>query len=326
MPVLESRFRPPALLASAHVQTILPAILPRTISLQVDLQRLELADGDFLDLAWTRTGSKRLAILSHGLEGCFSQTYIRGMAAALLAAGWDCLAWNFRGCGSEPNRLLRFYHSGETGDLRRIIEHAAPGYPRIALVGFSLGGNLTLKYLGESKPHPAVVGAAAISAPIDLASSARALDLRLTNRLYLTRFLKTLIAKIETKAPGFPGSLDITGIRAIRSFAAFDNRYTAPLHQFRDAEDYWDQASSRQYLGGITVPTLLLNARNDPFLAAPSFPFEEASQHPFLHFEAPGSGGHVGFLDFKAGLQPWTERRIPAFLGRIFNHDVVEHP
>ena len=138
-------------------------------------ERLELPDGDFLNLDWVRRGHRRLVILSHGLEGSFDAGYIRGMAAALVAAGWDALAWTFRGCGPEPNRLLRFYHSGETGDLSTIIRHAAVRYEQIALVGFSLGGNLTLKYLGEAPPHPAITSAAAISAPVDLAASARAL-------------------------------------------------------------------------------------------------------------------------------------------------------
>ena len=316
MPILTSRFQPPAFLRNAHAQTILPVLLPRRIAGRFVRERLELEDGDFLDLDWSRHRHDRLAILSHGLEGCSDNGYIRGMAAALNGAGWDVLAWNFRGCGGEANRLLRFYHSGETRDLAEVIRHAAPDYGRIALVGFSLGGNVTLKYLGEAPPHPAVVAAAAISVPIDLASCAAALDRRAANRVYLWRFLTSLIAKIEEKARRFPGKLDAGAARTVRSFQEFDDRYTATIHGFRDAEDYWTRSSARQYLPRIALPTLLLNARNDPFLGPACFPDAEAEASPWLMLEAPASGGHVGFLVLERGIEPWSERRVVEFLGR----------
>ena len=211
MPILASRFRPPPFLRNGHIQTILPVLLPRRLSIAFERERLELEDGDFLDLDWARMGGDKLAILSHGLEGCSDDGCNRGMATALHAAGWDALAWNLRGCGQEINRLPRFYHSGETGDLGAVIRFAATRYSRIALIGFSLGGNMTLKYLGEASPHPAVIGAVAISVPIDLAATARALDHRWSNRIYLRRFIKSLIAKVENKARRFPemsGSLE----------------------------------------------------------------------------------------------------------------------
>ena len=297
------------------MQTILPVLLWREIGGRFVRERLELEDGDFLDLDWSRPGHGRLAILSHGLEGCSANGYMRGMASALNTAGWDVLAWNFRSCSGEANRLLRFYHSGETRDLAEVIRHAAPDYGRIGLVGFSLGGNMTLKYLGEAPPHPAVVAAAAISAPIDLASCARALDQNLANRVYLQRFLTTLAAKIESKARQFPGQLDASAARTVRSFQEFDDRYTAPIHGFRDAADYWTRSSARQYLPRITLPTLLLNARNDPFLAPACFPDAEAEANPWLSLETPESGGHVGFLDLERGIEPWSERRVVEFLG-----------
>ena len=316
MPVLHSRFRPPSFFGNGHLQTILPVLLPRRITLSSTRSRLELTDGDFLDLDWSRAGHGRLAIISHGLEGSSSQKYVRGMGAALHAAKWDVLAWSFRGCSGEPNRLLRAYHSGDTADLASVIAHAAADYPQIALIGFSLGGNVTLKYVGEAPPHPAIVAAAAISVPLDLASSARALDQRPGNRIYLRRFIVPLVSKIEAKADAFPGQLNIDGIRAIRSFQEFDGRYTAPMHGFRDAEDYWTRASARQFLPRITVPTLILNARNDPFLTTDSLPFPEAEANPSLFLETPDSGGHVGFLDFASGTQPWSERRVAEFLER----------
>ncbi len=299
------------------MQTVLPVLFPRRLRLRFEPERLELPDGDFLDLAWARRGDRRLAILSHGLEGGTGAGYVRGMTAALGDAGWDALAWAFRGCGEEPNRLARFYHSGETGDLGAVVRRAAADYPRIALVGFSLGGNVTLKYLGEAPPHAAVVAGVAVSTPVDLASSARALDMRRGNRLYLRRFLATLVTKVEGKARRFPAELDAAGVRAIRSFQEFDDRFTAPLHGFRDAADYWARSSARPFLRGLTVPTLLLNACNDPFLTPESFPFAEAEANPRLTFEAPASGGHVGFMDLANGLQPWSERRVVQFLAGV---------
>jgi predicted alpha/beta-fold hydrolase len=313
MPVIPSEFTPPHFLRNGHAQTILPVLFPRRVPLAFTRERLDLDDGDFLDLDWARHGNRRLAILLHGLEGSSTQTYIRGMATALLAAKWDVLAWNFRGCSGEPNRLLRTYHSGETDDLRAVIARAAADYPRMALIGFSLGGNVLLKYLGERPPHPAIASAAAICAPIDLAACAGKLDREWTNSIYLRRFLVSLAAKIEEKARIFP-ELDASGVRRLRSFQAFDDRYTGPMHGFRDAVDYWTRSSARQFLPRITAPTLLLSPRNDPFLAPEAFPWEEAQANPHLFLEAPESGGHVGFLDLKHGLQPWSDRRVVQFL------------
>lgn len=317
MPVISSRFRPPFFLREGHVQTILPVLWPRRVDVVFERERLELEDGDFLDLDWLRQGRARLAIVSHGLEGSSAGGYIRGMAAALSAAGWDVLAWNFRGCSGEPNRLLRSYHSGETGDLGRVVRHAASGGSDMVLIGFSLGGNVTLKYLGEATPHRSVKAAVTISVPVDLASCARALDQRLGNRLYLRRFLASLIAKMEAKAVRFPREMDVGGIRSIQSFQEFDDRYTAPIHGFRDAADYWAQSSSRQFLPRIAVPTLLLSARNDPFLTPESFPAVEAENNPMLFLEAPDSGGHVGFLDLAGGMKPWSEGRALEFLAGV---------
>jgi uncharacterized protein len=314
MPVVPSTYKAPALLRNGHVQTIIGAFLRRRYRITFDHERLELDDGDFLDLRWLRQGRDRLVILSHGLEGNAEQGYVRGMAAALNAAGWDALAWNFRGCGDDPNRLVRLYHSGATEDLKPVIERAAASYSRIALIGFSLGGNLTLKYLGEAPPHPAVVAGVAISAPVDLAASAQMLDQRWSNRLYLRRFIGSLIAKVEAKALRFPDEIDARGSRALRTFQEFDDRYTSRLHGFRDAADYWQQASARQYLHQITIPALLLNALDDPFLAPECFPFPEAEQNRCLFLEAPASGGHLGFLEYAGGLRPWFERRVTQFL------------
>ena len=314
MPIVQSTFKPPVWLRNGHLQTVAGALLRRGRPGRFEEERLELADGDFLDLRWLRKNRERLAILSHGLEGSVDQGYIRGMAAALGAAGWDVLAWNFRGCGAEPNRLVRLYHSGATEDLRAVVEFAAASYERIALIGFSLGGNLTLKYMGETPPHPSVKAAVGISAPVDLAASARQLDQRRGNRIYLRRFLKSLIAKVEAKALRFPNDINAEGSRAMRSFQEFDDRYTSRLHGFRDAADYWTRASARQFLSRIRQPSLLLNARNDPFLAPECFPYPEAEENACLFLEVPESGGHLGFLEWSSGLRPWFESRVTEFL------------
>jgi len=324
MPIIPSTFRAPFFLRNGHVQTILPVLLPRRVRAPFIRERLELPDGDFLDLDWLRRGATRLAILAHGLEGSSTQQYIRGMASTLAAAGWDALAYNFRGCSGEPNRLPRAYHSGETEDLRTVIARAGRDYGIIALVGFSLGGNVILKYLGEAPPHAAVHTAAAICAPIDLAACARKLDQHRGNRLYLRRFIVSLVEKIEAKATLFPDIVDSTGARHLRTFEQFDDRYTGPLHGFRDAVDYWTQSSACQFLPHISIPTLLLQPRNDPFLAPEAYPWPEAEANPHLHLEAPDSGGHVGFLDLRYGLQPWSERRVVEFLsshGNASHHD-----
>jgi predicted alpha/beta-fold hydrolase len=317
MPIVTSRFRPPLFLCNGHLQTILPVLLPRNFVVTYERERFELDDGDFLDLDWVRSGSDKLAIFLHGLEGSSEDGFARGTAALLRSAGWDVLAWNFRSCGREMNRLARLYHSGDTSDLDVLIRLVVPTYSRVALVGVSLGGNVTLKYLGERIPPPSVIAAVAISVPVDLRASAFALDHRWSNRIYLNRFIKSLVAKVEKKAISFPDQFDMREIRSIRTFRQLDDRYTAPIHGFRDAADYWRQSSSLQYLRWISVPTLLLNARDDPFLTGESFPYSDAGLNANLFLETPESGGHVGFIDFANGFERWCEQRIVEFLSAV---------
>jgi len=309
VPLIEpSSYQAPWWLPGGHPQTIVPSLCRRVKPVTTLHERLELEDGDFLDLAWSGKSSRRLAILSHGLEGSCNGTYIQGMARALVDAGWDALAWNFRGCGTEPNRLLSFYHSGATHDLDAVIRHALENHPAesIDLVGFSLGGNLTLKYLGEERERPEQLHrAVAFSVPCDLANSAAKLS-EPENRIYMARFLRSLRAKLRVKDGIFPGELDLSGIDSVKTFVEFDDRFTAPLHGFKDADDYWTRSSCRQFLPDIRIPTLLVNALNDPFLGNRCYPREEAAGSAFFHFEAPAKGGHVGFPD---ATGCWMERR-----------------
>lgn len=324
MPLLTSCYAAPRWLGGGHVQTILPVFLPRRFHAWDRQERLELPDGDFLELRWMHAQNREacpLAILSHGLEGSVDAIYIRSMAGSLGRAGWDVLAWNYRGCGGIENRLVRFYHSGETSDLHFLIQHASRSYARIALIGFSLGANVSLKCVGEAAAPASVQAVVGISGPVDLASSAKAIDQKPANRVYQKRFLKSLKDKVVAKSKRYPELYEMLagrdGIRAVTTLKEFDERITAPLHGFADAEDYWAKASSLPYLPNIHIPALLLSARNDPLLMDASFPEELARSSEHLHLEAPLNGGHVGFHDFRAGLQPWSERRVLEFLSRV---------
>ncbi|MEM9235993.1 MAG: alpha/beta fold hydrolase [Verrucomicrobiota bacterium] len=307
----------PFWLTGGHLQTIVPALCRREQQVTGENERLELPDGDFLDLEWKRQGRKRLAILCHGLEANAGASYMQGMARILSDRGWDILAWNYRGCGAELNRLPRFYHSGATEDLDAVISHALEQHPadRLDLVGFSLGGNMVLKYLGErgeqvpSRVHRAI----AFSVPCDLACSSRALDTPFNREVYMRRFIGSLVDKVRRKHAMFPEELDPRGIESIRTFREFDDRYTAPLHGFEDAEDYWRRCSSKPRLPGIRRPSLLINALNDPFLGPACFPRDEASQSAFLSLETPQDGGHLGFRCRRLG-DDWMGIRAARFL------------
>jgi len=314
VPLIPSSYRAPFYLRHGHSATLLPALLPAAAASWTRRTRLELDDGDFLDLAWSQNNQPRLAILSHGLEGSLEARYIRNQARLLQTSGWDVLAWNYRGCGGGSNRLLQSYHSGASGDLRAVVDHAARAYDSIVLVGFSLGGNITLKYLAEQPPHPAVRAGVAVSAPVDLASSALALDGRRGNRLYLRRFLSTLLAKAAEKAQRFPGQVDPAVLSKIHTIREFDEHITAPWHGFAGAADYWARASSGPLLERLTVPALLLSALDDPLLDQPSFPRTLAEDHPFLHLETPAHGGHLGFPGPSKPWQSWHPPRIGQFL------------
>ncbi len=319
MPLIDPSFyKSPWWLPEGHSQTMVPALFRRVPQVTRIHERLELPDGDFLDLGWSSKQGEQLAILSHGLEASAETEYIQGMAAALVRHGWAVLAWTFRGCGKQPNRLLEMYHSGSTGDLDAVINHALTQHPatKVDLIGFSLGGNLTLKYLGEKKfpLSPRLHRAMAISVPCDLDCSSRTLA-RPSNKLYMERFLIKMRAKIRIKKRMFPGSIDLSGLNRMRTFREFDDRFTAPLHGFRDAADYWARNSCRQFLPQIVHPTLVLNAANDPFLGPECFPWEEAKRSEYLHLEVPKTGGHVGFSAMRKSDDYGSEVRAIEFLG-----------
>lgn len=319
MPLIHnSSYQAPWLFRSAHLQTIYPALIRRVPLITKTRERIDTPDGDVLILDWHRNEiTRKLVILTHGLEGKSHQTYMQGMARVFSEAGWNVLAWNFRGCAGGVNNKVRSYHSGATEELQTILDHVFTAYnfSEIALVGFSLGGNVTLKYLGECAENvdTRIRSAVAISVPCDLESSSYRLE-RTENLIYMERFMVSLRRKIRKKIEIFPGALTDTGLSGMRTFREFDNAYTAPMHGFADAKDYWTKSSSKPFLPKIRIPTLLINAADDTFLPQECYPTEAARENEFFHLEIPYHGGHVGFVTFSQNGNYWSERRALEFV------------
>lgn len=319
-------YTPPPFLRNGHLQTVFPTLFRPTPVTSPRRERIETPDSDFLDIDWHYSGagaSDRVALISHGLEGSARKKYPLGMACHLNRTGWDVVCLNFRGCSGESNRRLRYYHSGVTDDLHTVLLHvlAKLDYSTAVLIGFSMGGNQTLKYLGEdpSQVPGQVKGAVVFSVPCDLAGSARRLGRR-RNAMYMAYFMKGLREKVREKAERYPGLLEVKGLSGIRRFEEFDNKYTAPIHGFRDAADYYSRSSSLSFLPEIRVKTLLVQAADDPFLTPTCYPVVEAEGNSNLLLEIPAYGGHVGFVDRgSTGGENlyWSERRAAKFLEGI---------
>lgn len=322
MPLVHATsYKAPFAFGNGHLQTIYPILFRKVSLITRERERIATPDNDFLDLDWTsKRRSQRLAILTHGLESCARSTYMQGMAYALVQAGWNVLAWNFRGCSGEPNRQLRSYHSGAVDDLLTVLHHvrATTEIRQISLVGFSLGGNLILKFLGDYSHimDLSIRAAVAISVPCDLAGSAKQME-RAGNRFYMRRFLKSLRGKVREKQLRFPDKINDYGLDQMRTFHEFDDAYTAPIHGFANAEDYWQRCSCFTRLHTIAVPTLLINALDDPFLSAECYPSEQAKQNPNFHLETPRHGGHIGFVQFGTNQIYWSESRTVEFLNAV---------
>jgi uncharacterized protein len=315
MPLIQhSDYQAPIWLPEGHSQTIFPSVFRKVEGINYVRERINTPDGDFLDVDFSKCNSpthsitKSLIILSHGLEGDTSRQYITGMVKNFNENGLDCLAWNFRSCSGEMNQTKRFYHSGATDDLETIVKYSlSKGYQKIYLAGFSLGGNLTLKYLGEKGQnlYPEIQKAVTFSVPLHLSSSGKTIGW-----LYTKRFNKSLIKKILEKSKRFPDfQIDTSNIAKIKTLQDFDDAYTSQLHGFIDAEDYYERNSSLYFLDKISIPTLIINAKNDPFLSKECFPFEKIKSMEKIYFQAPEMGGHCGFYpdDYQGVL--WSERR-----------------
>ena len=316
-------YKPPFWLPNGHFQTIFPSLFRKNEPIDFIKERISVPENDFLDLFWIQKQadesikSNDLVILCHGLEGNVTSQYILGMVHYLKNNGFDCLAWNFRGCGTEMNRNARFYHSGATEDLEVVVQNALmKGYQKIHLIGFSLGGNLILKYLGE-RGHAVsseIGKAITFSAPQDLEACSLSL-LEFQNRLYMHRFLKSLKIKIHQKAAVFPKEIDISKYASVKDLYDFDDVFTAPLHGFENAKHYYSTCSSQSFIGGIKNKTLIINAKNDPFVPIASISADKIKENEYLIFESPNEGGHCGFRQssINNGIY-WSEMRALAFL------------
>ncbi len=310
-------YRAPVWLPGGNLQTIYAHLFVPAPHADYRRDRVELGDGDFLDFDWVDgTPGQPLAVMFHGLEGNSDSVYARDFMHAVKQRGWHGTVAHFRGCSGEDNRLPRAYFAGDSADIDRILRHVESRHagPRYA-VGVSLGGNALLKWLGEqgSAARARLTAAAAVSAPLDLAVAGNTLDRGFNRRVYTARFLVTLKARALRLAQRFPGLLDAGAVRAATTFREFDTLVTARLHGFADADDYWNKASSKPYLKSIAVPTLVLNARNDPFLPAAALPTPDEVS-PAVTLEQPAAGGHVAF---PSGPFPGHADWLPA---RILHH------
>ncbi len=304
----------PFWLPSGHLQTIYPAKCIAKPAVRYRRERWDAPDGDFVDIDFVDgQRGQPMVVLFHGLEGSSDSHYARSLMAAVAARGWSGAVPHFRGCSGEANRAPRFYHSGDAAEVDWIVRKLhARHCGKFYAVGVSLGGNALLRWLGESQHQADFIDAAcSVSAPLDLAQGGASLS-RGFNMVYTRMFLQTLKPKCIAKLEHFPGLFDLDALHAARDLYAFDNVVTAPLHGYRDTNDYWDRASAKHVLTDITVPTLVLNAKNDPFLPGRHLPQRAASN---VVLEYPDHGGHVGFAVGRLpGKLDWLPRRLLHFL------------
>jgi len=309
----KSTFKPLFYLGNPHLQTILSNIIHPPFP-AVKKQRLELEDGDFLDLLWSETRAPQTLLILHGLEGSIHSAYAKRILNYCNQQQIAAVLMHFRGCSGEPNRMLRGYHSGETGDLRQVIEHLkSSGISDIALLGYSLGGNVTLKYMGEAKTDAAIRCATAVSVPMRLDICADTMDLGFA-RIYQRTLLNRLIKKIHLKRELINSHDRIfPDPRKMHNFRLFDDAFTAPIHGFDSAQDYYQKCSAKQFLGGIDKPTLIMQSHDDPFMNAGVLPAENELSDA-VTLELCARGGHVGFIGGRVWPGFWLEKRVHRFL------------
>ncbi len=306
---IENRFRPAWWCPGEHTQTIFARYFRSVPRLKVSRTRLETPDEDFLDVDLLEGPPEApLVVILHGLEGSSKAPYVLSFVGEIQKMGWRAAAMNFRGCSGEINRLKQTYHSGKTEDLDFLIHYFHSKQPkrRIYLVGYSIGGNIVLKWLGEQKElaREKIQKAVAISVPYDLVQSAGLMDQGFNREVYTRKLLSTLKRKALLKERNFPGILDRDKIKQCQTFKVFDREVTARLNGFKDEMDYWVHSSSSRYLSGIQVEALLIHAEDDPFFPGKLFPFDEIKQNPNLKVLMTSHGGHVGFV---SGSFPWKQ-------------------
>lgn len=292
-------------------------MLFRTKGVDYERERIDLSDGDFLDLDWLRKGEKRLMILSHGLEGSSDRQYMMRPAKYFYERGWDVLAWNCRGCSGEVNKALRTYQHGDVEDIGAVVSHVleSTSYKEIVLIGYSMGGNMVLKYLGTQglNVNERIKGAVAFSVPCHLEDSSREINKK-ENRFYEKRFLRKLKKKISLKIKDYP-SLDVDWSK-IKDFSDFNKYFTLPVFGYSSEEEFLKQARTDHLLPDIAVPTLIVNAQNDPMLSGRNYPFETAEKSNNVWLETPQFGGHVGFT-LRWNCPTYMETRTEEFLNSL---------
>lgn len=319
MPLLTSSYTPRNLFKNGHFSTIYSSKLRQAPKVKQARERIYLADGDFMDLDWSTPPqeSRKIVVLLHGLEGNAQRTYMQGAAHHLNQMGWHTLSVNFRGCSGEANNLYKSYTAGATDDLEAVIQHVLKMdyYKEIALKGFSLGGNLMLKYLGERTSLPKVIKkAVAISSPLSLQHSLEELNKK-HNFLYSQFFLLSLKKKLKAKSLQFPDQIPIGTHKKIKTLLDFDNIYTSKAHGFKDAYEYYQKNSSLNFIPKIKLPVLIINALNDSFLSPLCYPFKLAEKQNSLFLETPKYGGHVGF--YQKNNMYYTEKRAAQFFNEL---------
>ena len=317
-----STFKPAWWLRNPHLQTLWPTFFRTKIkNLPLMRERVELPDGDFVDLDFTIGEEQPMVLILHGLEGSISSPYAKGILQAIQCCGWQGIFMNFRGCSGEPNRLPNAYHSGATADVAYVVDLLRKRAPTllIAAVGFSLGANVLLKWLGETAGQNPLCAAVAVSTPFDLHQSLMRIS-KGFSRVYQRHLLNSLCKKIQNKLQITSAVFPVPDLCQLQSLYDFDNQITAPLHGFVDAKDYYNKSNSRQFLHAIQVPTLLLQAKDDPFMTLDALP-SLLELSPMVKLELTERGGHIGFITGKLPGYPryWLEKRIPGFFTILFN-------
>ncbi len=323
MPIIPSTYKAPFLFQNGHWSSIYPSVFRKVKGIPTTRERIITPDKDFLDLDWSKLGHDKLVLVLHGLEGDAGRPYVQGMIKLFNQHGYDGVGMNFRGCSGEINRSLHMYHSGEIRDVSFVLDYIGQqyNYSEIILIGFSLGGSITLNYVGRKgmEVHPLLKKAVAISTPIDLVKSATGLDEgRFNNLVYVRRFLSRLYEKAVLKEAQYPGTFDLKAIKRHTTFYGFDDVVTAKVNGFASALDYYTKASSLPFLKNIAIPTYILSAKNDSFLSDTSYPYEDATSNSNIYLEVSEKGGHVGFPQFGTKGVYYTEKRALDFvLGKL---------
>lgn len=321
MPLIEdSTYKPSPLFRNNHINTFQASLFRKFPDIEYERFRITTADEDFIDLDCQVNDHKRAVILLSGLEGDSVRNYMKGMAACFYKNGWDTISMNYRGCSGEPNLLPRTYHVGDTADLQLTIDFIQKKFvfKEIALIGFSMGGNIILKYLGETgkKINPVIISSATFSVACDIPSANMQME-KWYNWHYRKYLIGSLKQKYQTKIEAFPDQFTKPEKKFDNTFKTFDEHFTAPIHGFKSAIEYWKLNSSINFLKNISIPTLMVNALDDSFLSKECYPYKIAKESDYLFLETPEHGGHLGFSGDVVDDFYWSERRAVAFIQSV---------